>query len=85
MCVPLTAPRRKSLGSHMCLSRYLLNRMHVCVLVHPYTQVVVTQDGEFYKCTFDPESGGACKNERYDKFVDDATGEAAPAGAAGAM
>ena len=47
-------------------------------------QVVVTQDGEFYKCTFDPEIGGACKNERYDKFVDDATGGGAQAGAAGA-
>ena len=29
---------------------------------------VVTADGEFYKCTFDPERGGECKNERYDKF-----------------
>ena len=34
----------------------------------------MTADGEFYKCTFDSESGGACKNERYDKFVDEAVG-----------
>lgn len=31
--------------------------------------VVVTADGEFYKCTFDPERGGECKNDRYDKFL----------------
>merc|ERR1712028_214096 len=30
--------------------------------------VVVTADGEFYKCTFDADRGGECKNERYDKF-----------------
>lgn len=36
--------------------------------------VIVTADGEFFKCTFDLERGGECKNERYDKFL---TGEAA--------
>ena len=76
-----TACCRRRVG---CVPESLDAEMDACAcLVHPYVQVVVTQDGEFYKCTFDPESGGACKNERYDKFVDDTTGGAAAAGAAG--
>lgn len=31
--------------------------------------VVVNAEGEFYKCSFKEDRGGACKNERFDTFL----------------